>query len=38
MIKEFFNAFKGDLKPVAVLLDGREVIHEDYKVVEDNRG
>lgn len=38
MIKEFFNAFKGDLKPVAQLDDGREVIHTDYKVVEDNRG
>ena len=38
MIKEFFNAFKGDLKPVAALEDGREVIHQDYKIVEDNRG
>lgn len=38
MIKEFFNALKGDLKPVAQLEDGREVIHTDYKVVEDNRG
>lgn len=38
MIKEFFSAFKGDMKPVATLEDGREVIHQDYKVVEDNRG
>lgn len=38
MIKEFFNALKGDIKPVAILEDGREVIHTDYKVVEDNRG
>lgn len=38
MIKEFFNALKGDLKPVAQLDDGREVIHTDYKVVDDNRG
>ena len=38
MIKEFFNALKGDIKPVAQLEDGREVIHTDYKVVEDNRG
>ena len=38
MIKEFFNALNGDIKPVAQLEDGREVIHTDYKVVEDNRG
>ncbi|OCL85713.1 hypothetical protein AAX26_01780 [Aliarcobacter thereius] len=38
MLKEFFNAFKGDLKPVAVLLDGREVAHKDYSIVEENRG
>ncbi len=38
MLKEFFNAFKGDLKPVAKLEDGREVVHQDYKVQEDNRG
>lgn len=38
MIKDFFNALKGDLKPVAVLNDGREVIHSDYKIAEDNRG
>lgn len=38
MLKEFFSAFKGDLKPVAKLEDGREVIHQDYKVAEENRG
>lgn len=38
MIKTFFNALKGDLKPVAKLEDGREVVHNDYKVVEENRG
>lgn len=38
MLKEFFSAIKGDIKPVAVLMDGREVIHQDYKVAEDNRG
>lgn len=38
MIKELFGALKGDLKPVTKLEDGREVIHQDYKVQEDNRG
>lgn len=38
MIKELFSAFKGDLKPVAMLEDGREVVHQDYKVQDDNRG
>lgn len=38
MIKDFFNAFKGDLNPVAKLEDGREVVHQDYKVQEENRG
>lgn len=28
MLKEFFSAFKGDMKPAAVLNDGREVIHK----------
>lgn len=38
MLKELFSSLTGNLKPVAVLEDGREVIHNDYKVVEDNRG
>ena len=38
MIKAFFNALKGDINPVAKLEDGREVIHTDYKVAEENRG
>lgn len=38
MLKELFSVITGNLKPVAVLEDGREVIHNDYKVVEDNRG
>ena len=35
MLKELFSAVKGSLKPVAKLEDGREVIHQDYKVAED---
>ena len=38
MLKELFSSLTGKLKPVAILEDGREVIHNDYKVVEDNRG
>ena len=38
MLKELFSAVKGSLKPVAELEDGREVIHQDYKVAEENRG
>ena len=38
MLKEFFNAFKGDINPVAKLADGREVVHVDYRVNEENRG
>lgn len=38
MLKELFSALTGNLKPTAILKDGREIIHGDYKVVEDNRG
>lgn len=38
MLKELYAALKGDLQPVAKLEDGREVIHNDYKVQEENRG
>jgi uncharacterized protein YfdQ (DUF2303 family) len=38
MLKELFSSLTGNLKPVATLEDGREVIHNDYKVVEENRG
>ncbi|HAC70148.1 MAG TPA: hypothetical protein DCF41_00335 [Arcobacter skirrowii] len=38
MLKDFFNAFKGDLNPTSILADGREVMHKDYSIVDDNRG
>lgn len=38
MLKELWDKIKGDMTPVTVLKDGREVMHSDYNVVEDNRG
>ncbi|MGB7402673.1 MAG: DUF2303 family protein [Arcobacter sp.] len=38
MIKEAFIYLMGLNKPVETLDDGREVVHENYKVQEDNRG
>ncbi len=38
MLKDFFNSVIGIAKPVVKLNDGREVIHNEYKVNEDNRG
>jgi len=38
MLTELWGTIKGEMKPVTILEDGREVMHRDYTVVEDNRG
>ena len=38
MLKEFFGAVKGDFKPVAKVVDGKNAIHKDYQIIEEPKG